>query len=122
MTDSTVQAEIETAMQIFKSEDRWECIQLYSADGLLLAGHGLSPVYSHDTLLEFNFSLIETLRLLGTDQPVKEIMIQGIDKRRLVFRFFQAWDETVVLAAILHTQKGYRRAMAKLIGLIQAIS
>ena len=92
MTTESVQSAIETTMQTFESEDRWECIQLYSSEGLLLAGHGVSPVYGHDQLLEFCFSLIETVRLLGTEQPVKEIIIRGEKKRHLVFRFFESWD------------------------------
>lgn len=122
MTTESVQTHIENAMQGFEKENRWECIQLYSSDGLLMAGHGFSPVYGHDNLLEFNFSLIETIQLLGTEQPVKEIIIHGVERRRLVFQFFETIDDTVVLTAVLHGRKGYRRAMAKLIKLIQNIA
>ena len=122
MTTESIQTSIEKAMQEFETEDRWECIQLYSSDGLLMAGYGFSHVYSHDNLLEFSFSLIETAMLLDSEPGVKEIVIRGTEKRRLVFQFFQAWDEIVVLAAVLHTRKGYRRAMARLIKLIRNIS
>ncbi|MBN2105428.1 hypothetical protein JW835_15420 [bacterium] len=122
MSMDSVQAAIEKTMRIFESEDRWECVRLFSSEGLLMAGHGLSPVYGHDQLLEFSFSLIETVKLLGSEQPVKEIVIQGKNRRRLVFHFFESWGEPAVLAAVLHGRKGYKRAMTKLMKLIQNIN
>jgi len=122
MKTPSIQTRIEKVMRSFHAENRWECIQLYSADGLLMAGQGKSPVYNHDHLLEFSFSLIQTAELLGPSISDKEIVIRGTEKRRLVFQFFEAWGETVVLAAVLNGRKGYRRAMLKLVKLIQNIS
>lgn len=121
MTIASEQQRIESVMRQFSREDRWECIQLYSADGLLMAAHGESPVYNPDKLLEFSFSLIETVRLLEPDTRVKEIVIRGMQNRKLVFHFFNALDETMILAAVLHTRKGYRRAMDNVIRMIREI-
>lgn len=118
----SIQIAIEKCMARFGNEDRWECIQLYSSDGLLMAGHGFSKVYNYDNLLEFSFSLIETINLVDSKIPVKEIVVRGTEHRRLVFRFFTAWDETCILAAVIQGRKGYSRAMTELIKLIQNIT
>ena len=120
MNSNYPQYEIESAMQSFELLQRWECIQLYSSEGLLMASSGLpmSPppklCYTQDQLLEFSLSLIDTARLLK-DVPVKEFVIRSKHHRRLVFRFFDSSHDTMVLAAVLHTQKGYRRAMSTLV-------
>lgn len=114
MNSNYPQYEIESAMQSFELLQRWECIQLYSSEGLLMASSGQSPFYTQDQLLEFSLSLIDTARLLK-DVPVKEFVIRSKHHRRLVFRFFDSSHDTMVLAAVLHTQKGYRRAMSTLV-------
>jgi hypothetical protein len=116
-----VQAEIEAAMAEFHQEKRWESIGLFSSDGLLMAKYGMSSVYGEDNLLEFAFSLIDLVKLLGDDLPTKEIAVRGKNRKTLVFRYFEAWDEEFILAAILSGRKGYRRAVDKLIKLIKAI-
>lgn len=117
-----VQAEIEAAMAEFHREERWESIALFSSEGLLMAKYGMSSVYGEDNLLEFAFSLIDLVKLLGDDLPVKEIAVRGKNRKMLIFRYFEAWDEKFILAAILAGRKGYRRAVAKIIKLIQALS
>ena len=123
MMESSVplQQKIESAMAEFSMEQRWESIILYSAEGLKMAAHGTSPAYDQENLLEFAFAQIETVRLLGDRMPVKEILIQGRDRRILVFRYFDAWGSPVILSAVLAGRKGYRRAMVKLIDMIQKL-
>jgi hypothetical protein len=114
MSCKNAQNEIESAMQSFELLQCWECIQLYSSEGLLMASCGQSPFYTQDHLLEFSFSLIETVRLLE-DAPIKEIVVRSAHHRRLVFRYFNTDQDILILAAVLHTRKGYKRAMTKLI-------
>jgi hypothetical protein len=107
---SPVQALIEAAMRRHEKEGRWECAFLFSSEGLLLAKSGSSDAYGEDLLLEFSFSLIQTVRLLGGGQPVKEALIRGEGHRKLVFSYFDAWGESMVLAAVVAGAKGHRRA------------
>ena len=116
-----LQQKIESAMAAFAMEERWESIILYSAEGLKMAAHGASTAYDPEALLEFAFAQIETVRLLGDPMPVKEILIQGRDRRILVFRYFDAWGSPMILSAVLAGRKGYRRAMSKLIDMIQKL-
>lgn len=118
---STVQVEIETAMRGLGKGERWESIFLFSSEGLLMARHGFSSAYDEEKLLEFAFSLIGVVRLVGTDLSVKEIVVKGRTNKRLVFRYFEAWDEQVVLAAVVSGRRSYRRAMGKLMRFIRGL-
>lgn len=120
-TNNPFQSTIEMTMRSFEGEERWDLIVLFSSEGLKMASAGKSPLYQDDNLLEFMFSLIETAQLLDTDIPVQEIIIRGKNKKWLVFRYFDAMEEQLVLGAVLSGKKGYRRAMKKLIRQVKAL-
>lgn len=118
-----VQTAIEDAMHEFGiSQERFESIYLFSSDGLLLASRGESSAYSREALLEFSFSLLTTVSLLDSEEPLHEILIRGADQRHLVFRYFHAWDEDMILAAVVPGKKGYRRALNRLLTKIRRLS
>jgi hypothetical protein len=115
----SIQHLIEADMQRYEKEGRWECAFLFSSEGLLLAKSGLSNSYSEDRLLEFAFSLIQTVRLLEDRPAVKEVQIYGGERKKLVFRYFEAWGEFMILAAVVSDKKGHRRALADVVRQIQ---
>lgn len=118
-----VQSVIEEAMSRFGlEEERWESMALFSSDGLPMASCGESPAYSREELLEFSFSLMETVDLLKSNDGLEEIVIRSRHKRLLVFRYFQAWDDTLILAAVLPGKKAYRRAVGRVIKKIRSLA
>jgi len=117
----SVQEKIESIMQVSQQEGRWESIYLFSSEGLLLAGSSGSRDHSQDRLLEFAFSLIETTALLEKDLPVKEVTIRSKTRAYMVFRYFHAWDDALILAAVVRGRKGYKRAMSGLMKYIQEL-
>lgn len=120
MSETTsVQQELESLMTTFLNEGRWSSVVLFSSDGLPMASAGESFEYSHDKLLEFAFSQIETVRMLDSDLPVTEVVIQASRYWMLVFRFFEGGEEQLILAAVVNRKKGYRRAMNQIIRRIQ---
>jgi len=108
-------------MQASQHEERWDCIYLFSSEGLLLAGSSGSGDHSRDSLLEFAFSLIETTALLENDLPVKEITIRSKTRATMIFRTFRAWDDDLILAAVVRGRKGYKRALSRLMKYIQEL-
>jgi hypothetical protein len=120
--ETTVQETIEKAMRSFGEKDRWESMYLFSSEGLLMAREGKSDAYNEENLLEFAFSLIETVRLLGGNIPVKEITIRGREKKMLIFQYIEAWEEYVILAAVISGKRGYRRAVNKVVKQIQNVN
>lgn len=118
---SGIQGKIEQKMRQFEEEDRWERIILFSSEGLPMASHGNSPSYNNENLLEFAFSLIGAVKLLSKDLPVMDIVIRGQEKRLLIFRYFKAWEENLVLSVVAAGKKGYRRALNQLVKLIESL-
>ncbi|HDQ44655.1 MAG TPA: hypothetical protein ENN17_04035 [bacterium] len=115
----SVQSELESLMAESGNEGRWERMALFSGEGLLMAAAGDSPAVSQERLLEFAFAQIETVRMLEPVTDGTEITLRVPDDRLLVFRFFKAWDETLVLAAVANRRKGYRRAMGRIVARIR---
>jgi len=121
-TGSTpMQSKIEATMKRFHEEERWESIFLFSPEGLLMASQRTATAYDEENLLEFAFSLIDAVRLLGDDLLVKEITARGRNGKILVFRYFHAWEDEFILAAVVSGKKGYRRALTRLVKLIQSL-
>ena len=116
-----LQDRIEAVMKRFEDEARWEYTVLFSSEGLPLASHGKPTRYNEENLLEFAFSLIDAVRLLGDQPGVKELWIRGREGRNLVFRYFDAWGDPMILAAVVTGRKGYRKAMSDLVRHIQAL-
>jgi len=119
-TSLPLQQQLERSMKNFLEEERWEAMTLFSSEGLPMASTGYSLVYNQENLLEFAFSLIESVRLLGNDLPAREITIRGREGKTLVFKYFEAWDDELILAAVVTGRKGYKRAMGKLIKWLQS--
>lgn len=115
LSNMPLQQQLETYMKSFQEEERWEAMTLFSSEGLPMASVGYSLIYNQENLLEFAFSLIESVRLLGDDLPAREITIRGRERKTLVFKYFEAWDDELILAAVVSGRRGYKRAMAKLI-------
>ena len=120
-TMPSVQEQIEILMKMFSEEGRWESAFLFSSDGLLMARQGDSTDYRQERLTEYMFSMMETVHLLEDDHEVREIVLRGMHRKYLVFRFFDAWNELAVLAVVTSGRKGYRRALGKLIRTIQEL-
>jgi len=120
--DIPVQARIEAAMDTYREGERWETAILFSSEGLPLARQGSSPVYREDDLLQFAHALIDAVRLFGEGTPVREAALYGAEGRVLSFHYFNAWDESMVLALVTPKKTGYRRAAARLIQYIQGLS
>ncbi len=119
VSEIPIQFKIEASMKEIGEGMRWESIFLFSSEGLLMARSGESSEYGEDHLLEFAFSLNDLVNLLEDNLPVKEIIISGIHRKKLVFRYFRAWNNPMVIAAVVSGRKGYKRALGRLIKTIQ---
>lgn len=120
-TKISFQTKIENFMKLYHQEERWESIYLFSSDGLLMAGYKTSSDFNEDSLLEFAFSLINVAKLLNGKIPVNEITLRGEEKKLLVFRFFSAFEDELIIAAVVSNKKGYKRALNKLIKTIRTL-
>ncbi|HHS12863.1 MAG TPA: hypothetical protein ENN03_03730 [bacterium] len=117
---SSVQEAVEAAMDRHTEDSRWEAIYLFSSDGFVMARSGRTEMDLEACLLQFVFALTGTVELLDENQPAGEICIRTFKGRRLIFRFFKAFEESMILAAVTQGRKGYIRAMNSLIRELQA--
>lgn len=120
MNAFSVQEKIEQAMSRLGQNNRWESMILFTHDGLPMAQIGHSTQYPEDKLLECAMMLLGTLEAVAS-QPVRECVIRGEGPHRLVFRLFEAGGETLILAIVGSSTKGYFRAMNQVVHAIEQI-
>ncbi len=103
----------------------FETAYLFSEEGLTLAQHTSGEIVPEDRLVEMSVLFQEIKRMadvMGGISDIKELVLEGNNKRKIIFRFFNAFDQHVVLALIIAPQKKYRGLTNKLILLIQKVS
>jgi predicted regulator of Ras-like GTPase activity (Roadblock/LC7/MglB family) len=114
----SVQARIERVMSELGSGGRWDGICLFSSDGLLMARQAESD--DEAALLETAIALAGPVRDLKDRIQSPEIIVAGAGVR-LVFRFFSAWEQDLILAAVIRQRKGFRRRLSRLVRVIQSL-
>jgi hypothetical protein len=124
MTDSmpssgaSAQDRIERAMTELGSEGRWDGVCLFSSDGLLMARHAASE--DEAVLLETALAMAGPIQELKKQMRSPEIIITG-PGIRLAFRFFSAWEQDMILAVVIRSNKAFRRRLARLVRTIQSL-
>jgi len=124
-SDLAPQERIENFIKEVVELGNYEMAYLFSQEGLLLAQSKTDDVVSEDRLVEMSIQFQEIQRMadvMAQISEIKELVIEGYNKRKIVFRFFNAFDQTVALAIIIPPQKSYRGLTNKLVRLIQKIS
>ena len=102
----------------------FEMAYLFSEEGLPMAevkGEGLVP---EDRLIEMSILFQEILKMadvMGGISELKEIMLEGNNRRKIIFRFFEGFDQSLVLALVIPPKKSYRSLTNKLIRIIKDI-
>ena len=117
-----IESKLKWAMARYGERRRWKALFLISSEGFTLARYGKTGTYSEDVLLEYAFSLKETAILMEGERNTKEITLQSNHGSRIVFRYFSAWNEPMILIAVIGGKWGYKRAMDRLIEYINKLS
>lgn len=106
------QVQIEARMKDFVKFGNYEAVYLFSEEGLYLAkAHSDDPL-DEERLAEISLVLNDVKRLantLGKIQRLKEVFMEGDNFRKIIFRFFKAFGQNVVLVAVVAPHKTYRR-------------
>lgn len=119
------QEQIENFMQEVIALGNYEMAYLLSQEGLLLAQGQAAAVVPEDRLIELSIHFQEIQQMadvMAGISEIKELAIEGNNRRKIIFRFFHAFGQAVVLALIIAPQKSYKGLTNKLIRLIQKIS
>ncbi len=125
MEEQSPQNVIENFMNEVVGMGNYEMAFLFSEEGLPMAevkGDGIIP---EDRLVEMSLLFQEVMKMadvIGGISEVREIVIEGMNRRRIIFRFFRAFDQNLVLAVVIPPRKTYRGLTNKLVRLIQKLS
>ncbi|MDZ7263815.1 MAG: hypothetical protein ONB16_04475 [candidate division KSB1 bacterium] len=119
------QEQIENFMKEVIALGNYEMAYLLSQEGLLLAQGQAAAVVPEDRLIELSIHFQEVQQMadvMAGISEIKELVIEGYNRRKIIFRFFHAFGQAVVLALIIAPQKSYKGLTNKLVRLIQKIS
>ncbi|MFZ5516311.1 MAG: hypothetical protein ACOY90_06710 [Candidatus Zhuqueibacterota bacterium] len=119
------QEKIENFMNEVMKSGNYEMAFLLSQEGLSLAQAKSNEIVPEDRLVELSIQFQEIQRMadvMGGISEIHELTIEGLNKRKIIFRFFHAFEQSVVLALIIPPQKTYRGLTNRLVRLIQEVS
>ena len=116
--EAAPQAIIETEIKRIVDLGNFEGAFLFSSEGLPLAQVSNASPYQQEDLLEISLNLGKTLTQVS---EVREVIILDRERRKLVFRFFHAFEEPVVLAIVVPPGKVYRAYTNKIIRVIKKL-
>ncbi|HEX9974763.1 MAG TPA: hypothetical protein VGD14_22050 [bacterium] len=124
-TDAAPQERIESFMKEVIALGNYEMAYLLSEEGLPLAQSKTAEVIPEDRLVEMSiiFQQIQQMAdVMAGISEIKELTLEGTNKTKIAFRFFKAFDQSVILALIIPEKKAYRGLTNKLVRLIKKIS
>ena len=103
---------IEMRMHAILQLGNYEAAYLFSREGLPIAQAGNSSDVDPDRLAEMSIMFQDVQRLtgsLGGIDILKEVFVEGENRRKVVFRFFPAFGDSVLLAVVIPPKKTYRK-------------
>ncbi len=116
---------IEEKMRKITQRGNYDMVHLFSDEGLPLAGYYDDEIVDSDRLAELSIMLREVKKMadvMGKISNIKELIVEGYNHRKIVFRFFHAFNQDVVLAVVVPPQKAYRGVTNSLVRTIEKIS
>ncbi|NUM76633.1 hypothetical protein HUU40_19890 [candidate division KSB1 bacterium] len=117
------QFSIEQKMQSIVVLGNYEAAHLFSEEGLPIA-QALSPTgqqVDRDRIAEMAIMFQDVSRMasvMGGISRLREVMIEGDNHRKIVFRFFKAFEQSVILAVVVPPSKTYKQKTNELEKLI----
>ena len=118
------QSVIEKEMQEIIYAGNYEAAFLFSAEGLPLAQAKNKADVDHAELVEISLMLSETektAKSVADINGLKEIVIEGLNKRKVVFRFFDLFGQTTILAVVVSPRRSYRSLTNRLVRIVKNI-
>ncbi|MBD3288405.1 hypothetical protein GF337_06335 [candidate division KSB1 bacterium] len=116
---------IEKFMRDVIGQGNYEMAYLFSEEGLPMAevrGEGLIP---EDRLVEISMIFQEIIKMadvMGGIDQLNEVIIEGHNRRKIIFRFFKGFDQSLILALVIPPRKTYRGLTNKLVRIIQQMA
>ena len=125
MDTKSPQSVIEKKMIEISEMGNYDMVSLFSDEGLPLAEFYNEQVIEQDRLAELSIMLREVRKMadaMGKISNIKEMIVEGFNHRKIVLRFFHAFNQDVVLAIVIPPKKSYKALTNSLVRTIEQIS
>ncbi len=121
------QVAIEQKMAETVAAGIYEAAHLFSDEGLPIAqaASASSQHVERDRIAEMAILFQDVRRmasLMGGISRLREVTIEGENRRKIVFRFFRAFEQQVILAVVVPPNKAYRQRTNELEKLVAGVS
>ncbi|MDZ7359561.1 MAG: hypothetical protein ONB46_02385 [candidate division KSB1 bacterium] len=108
------QVTIENKMAEILGLGTYEAAYLFSDEGLPIAqaSNANGQQVDRDRIAELSILFHDVRRMasvMGGISRLREVIIEGENHRKIVFRFFQAFGQQVILAVVVPPQKAYKQ-------------
>lgn len=116
---------IERAMQQIVQLGHFEEVYLFTEDALPLARADGQKQVGIEMIIESAILLLglqEITKNLGPESAPSEVVIEGNNNRKIVFRFLECFGKSVILAFVVPPRKSFRGLANRLENLIQKVS
>jgi len=117
MTEVTVKSPqelIENKMAAILGNGTYEAAYLFSDEGLPIAqaSNAEGQQVDRDRIAELSILFHDVQRMaavMGGISSLREVTIEGENHRKIVFRFFNAFGQQVILAVVVPPKKSYKQ-------------
>lgn len=116
------QSVIEQKMKEISDSGSYDMVHLFSNEGLPLAEYYSDRIIEKDRLAEMSILFRELKKMadvMGRISSIKEMVVEGYNQRKIIFRFFSAFNQDVVLAIVVPPKRSYRALTNALIRTIE---
>lgn len=105
---------IETKMADILGQGTYEAAYLFSDEGLPIAqaSNAEGQQVDRDRIAELAILFHDVRRMaavMGGISSLREVIIEGENQRKIVFRFFTAFGQQVILAVVVPPKKSYKQ-------------
>ena len=98
------QIQIEEFMQDIVTRGNYEMACLFSHEGLPMAEAKGASIVSEDRLVELSVifkQIVQMADVMGGISELREIVIEGNNRRKIIFRFFEGFEQLLVLSVVV---------------------
>ena len=100
----------------------YEAAFLFSSEGLPLAQAQTRTDVDQAGMVEISLMLKEihrTINSIADINGLKEVVVEGMNKRKVILRFFTILDQLSILAVVVAPRRTYRNLTNRLVKLVQ---
>ncbi len=107
----SLQEKIEEQMKEIVNLGNYQSVFLFDQEGLQLAQYAPEGIVEEVRVIEISLMIVElkkTVNNLAGIADLKEIMVEGFDGKKIIFRFIPFYGQMAIFVAVIPRHKSYR--------------